>query len=66
MAIAMIAPFAGQRVIEIPARERLIGRKQVNDLHQKLVEPLAENARFFPSVIALEAVRVFNRPHSVS
>jgi len=34
MVVAVIAPFAGQRVIEIPARERLIGGEQVDDLHQ--------------------------------
>jgi hypothetical protein len=29
MAVAVIAPFAAQRVIEIPARELLIGGEQV-------------------------------------
>jgi hypothetical protein len=34
MAVAVIAPFAAQRVIEIPARERLIGGEQGDDLRQ--------------------------------
>ncbi len=29
MAVAMVAPFAGQRVIEIPVRERLISGQQI-------------------------------------
>jgi hypothetical protein len=37
----VIAPFAAQRVIEIPARERLIGGEQVDDLHQQSVELFA-------------------------
>jgi hypothetical protein len=41
VAVAIIAPFAGQRVIEIPARQRRVGGEQVNDLHEQCVQLLA-------------------------
>ena len=34
VAVAMIAPFAGQRVVEIPLRQRPVGGERVDDLHQ--------------------------------
>ena len=33
VAVAVIAPFAGQWVIEIPARQRRVGGEQVNHIH---------------------------------
>jgi len=33
VAVTVIVPFAGQRVIEIPPRERHVGREELNDLH---------------------------------
>ncbi len=34
VAVAVIVPFAGQCVIEIPARQRRVGVEQVDDFHQ--------------------------------
>jgi hypothetical protein len=34
VAVAVIAPFAGQLVIEIPARQRRVGGEQVDDFYQ--------------------------------
>jgi len=41
VAVAVVAPFAGQWVIEIPARQRRVGGEQVDDLHQQGVQLLA-------------------------
>src|SRR5260370_1244849 len=35
MAVTVIGPFAGQWVIEIPARQRRVGGEQVDGLHQQ-------------------------------
>lgn len=34
MAVAMVAPFARQRMIEIAARERPISSEQIDNFHQ--------------------------------
>jgi hypothetical protein len=34
VAVAVIVPFAGQWVIELPARQRRVGGEQVDDIHQ--------------------------------
>jgi hypothetical protein len=39
VAVAVIAPFAGQWVIEIPTRQRCVGCEQVDDHHQQGVHP---------------------------
>jgi hypothetical protein len=36
--IAMIVPFAGQRMIEVASRQRLIPSQHVHNFHQKLVQ----------------------------
>ena len=46
MAVAMIAPFAGKCVIEVPARQRRVGGEQVDDLHQPGIQIFAVPARF--------------------
>jgi hypothetical protein len=41
MAIAKILPLAGERMIDLAARERLIGCQHIDDLHEQRIEPLA-------------------------
>jgi len=48
VAVAVIVPFAGQWVIEIPVRQRCVGGEQVDDLHQLGVQLLAVPAGFLP------------------
>ena len=64
MAVTVIAPFSGQRMIEIPARQRSICGEQVDDLRQESVELLAVPPGFLAHVVMLEAGGVFNLPHS--
>src|SRR5438132_7850744 len=66
VAVAVILPFAGKRVIEIPTRQGPVGREHVHCLHQEGLELLAVPAGFFAPVVALEARRVSNRPHSIA
>jgi hypothetical protein len=46
VAIAMIVPLAGQRMIDIAARQWRVGGKKVDDFHQQGIELLAEPAGF--------------------
>jgi hypothetical protein len=46
VAVAVIAPFAGQWVIEIPVRQRRVGGEQVDYFHQYGVQLLAVPAGF--------------------
>ena len=63
-AIAVIVPFAGQWVIESPARQRRVGGEQVDYLHEQGVQLLAVPTEFFSPVVALKADGVFNLSHS--
>lgn len=63
MAIAMILPVAGQRMISAAFRQRLIGRQKVEDRAQKAVHFLAELPCQFPLVVAPETGGGFNLPH---
>lgn len=66
MAVAVIAPFAGQRMIETAAWQRRVHCEHLYDRGQFSIERLATSAGFFAPVVAFEAVRVPNRPHSGS
>jgi hypothetical protein len=63
----MIAPFAGQRMIEVAAWQGLIRSQHVHDFHQGLVQRSpAALSRFLAPVIPFEAVGIFNNPRSDS
>lgn len=62
-AVAMIAPSAGQQMIEIGARQWNIGREHFDNFGQITIEHLTALARFLAFAIALEAAGVPNRPH---
>jgi len=47
VAVAVVVPFAGQWVIEMPARQQRVGGEQVDDLHQQGIQRLAVPAGFF-------------------
>jgi len=47
VAVAVIAPFAGQWVIEIATRQRRVGGEQVDNPHQQGVQLLAMPPGFF-------------------
>ena len=64
MAIAVVAPVAGKPVVVIPARQGRIGRNEVYYLHEDGIEGLAVSPQLFPAVVAPEAFRVSNLPHS--
>jgi len=49
VAVAVIVPFAGQWVIEMPARQQRVGGQQVDDLHQQGIQLLAGADRIFLS-----------------
>src|SRR5207237_9109802 len=66
VAVAVILPLATKPVIEIPARQWRIGREHGQRVHQEGIELLAVPAGLLASVIALEARRIFNRPHSIA
>ncbi len=54
VAVAVIVPFAGKRVIEIPPGQRLVLRQQCHSFQESGVEALAVPSRFFLFVIAPE------------
>ena len=62
VAVAVIVPFSGEWVIEIPARQRRVSGEQVDELHQQGVSFAA--AGFFSPVVTLKAGGVFNLPYS--
>ena len=64
VAVAVVVPFAGQWVIEMPARQQRVGSGQVDDLHQQGIQLLAVLAGFLSPVVTLKAGGVFNLPHS--
>ncbi len=66
VAIPVIVPFAGKRVVEMARRQRLIVREKIHRVQKQLVEFLTEYSRLFAAIIALEARLIFNRPHSSS
>jgi hypothetical protein len=51
VAVAVIVPFAGRWVIEIPAWQRRVGGEQDDDLHQQGVRFLAVPTGLFPRFI---------------
>jgi hypothetical protein len=64
VAIAMIAPFAREWVIEVATRQRLIRSQKVHPGHKEVIKALAVPPRFLSPVIPLESAGVFNSPHS--
>jgi len=64
MTVAMVVPFTGKRMVEVPARQRYVSGEQIYNLHQQCIEFLSVLSRFFSPVIAPEASSVFNLPHS--
>lgn len=64
VAVAAIVPLAGERMIEVAARQLPFGRQYIDGLQQQGIEGLAMRSGLLPLVIALEAVGVFNRPHA--
>src|SRR5438132_9315063 len=66
VAIAVIAPLAAERVIEIPPGQRLVFRQQRDGCQQIGVEALAVPSRLLPLVVAPKPSSVFNSPHSGS
>lgn len=63
MTIAVIAPLAGQWMVEMAVRQRHVGRKQADDFIQFGIKALAALSGLFAFVIAFEPVRIPNRPH---
>jgi hypothetical protein len=47
MAVAVIVPFPGQWVVEIPARQWRVGGAQIDGLHQQGVQSAAVPPGFF-------------------
>lgn len=66
VAVAVIGPFTGQRVVEVTPGQRFVGNEQVHDRHQRGIEALAMPPRFLAFVVTLEAPGVANLPHSDS
>lgn len=66
MAVPVIAPFAGQRMIEVSARQRNVRHEQPDDLGECSIKLLAVPSRLFALVVALEAIGISNCPHSGS
>ena len=64
VAVAVIVLFAGQLVIEIPARQSLAGGWQVVNIHQQGIQLRAVPTGFFSPVITLKTGGVSNLPHS--
>src|SRR5437764_11689191 len=64
VAIAVVAPVATERVIEIPPRQRFIRRQHRHGLQQRGIEKLAVPSGFLPLVVAPETARMPNGPHS--
>src|ERR1700693_431288 len=66
VAIAVIAPLAAERVIEIPPRQRLVLFPHRHGLPARGIEVLGAPPRLLPLVVAPEAAGVPNSPHSGS
>ena len=62
VAVAVVGPVTGERVIEISARQLRIGLQQIDRMGEVSVERLAMPPGLLALVVALEAVRVPNRP----
>jgi hypothetical protein len=58
VAIAVIAPLARERVIEVASRQQRIRSQHVDGLHQNDIKLFAELSGFLAFVVALEAVGV--------
>src|SRR5450830_523590 len=66
VAIAVIAPLARERVIEVASRQQHIRSQHVDGFHQNGINLFAMPYGFLAFVVALDAVGVLNLPHSGS
>jgi hypothetical protein len=63
VAIPVVLPFSGKRVIDLARRERRIDHQKLKGFPKQIVEFLAEDAGFFTPIVPFESAGVFNRPH---
>ena len=63
MAVSMVSPLPGQRMIAAARRQRVIGRQGRRDLLELPIEHARETAPLLAPVVALEGRGSFNRPH---
>src|SRR5262249_49914867 len=66
VAVSMILPFAGKRMVEVPMRQWFVGGQKLHGRHEFGIEAATVPPRFFSSVVALELSGALNRPHSGS
>lgn len=64
MTIAVILPFAGERMVEIPAWQRRVRGKQIHYLHEHGVQLFSMPIGFCSLIVPLKACSVFNVAHS--
>ena len=64
VAVAVVGPVAGQGVVDVAAGEWGVGEQQVNQFGQERSQFFAQGFGFFTAIVALEAARLFSRPHS--
>lgn len=64
MAVAVIGPFATERMVEIPSRQRVIICQYRDGFQQRRIEVPTVPSGFLAAVIALKAASVPNIPHS--
>src|SRR5215475_9293752 len=64
VAVAVIAPLAAERMIEIPPRQWLVLRRDGDGFEKQGIEALGLPSGFLAPVITAKAAGVFNNPHS--